>query len=426
MEKISTIKSLENLLVKINPLQRMINSDGLNKSYEIIKSEIPELKLHEYKSGEKAEDWEVPKNWKVNLGFMKDKNNNIIASIDDSLLFVAPYSEGVKGWFSKKEIEKHLMTRKDRPDDFLLQHRNAYDYNLKTWGITLPYRIWENLKDSEYYIEIDVTFKNDTMKVGEIFVKGQSDKIICFTAHIDELCNDDLSACVVGIEFFKYLKMQKDLKYSYQLLLFPELFGPIFYLHNNPKIIQKYLGMINLETVGAGEKLCIKKSINKNSYLENIMRLTINNLKLNFKELDFFQGYLNDEKIFSWPNVGIDSIALQRYPFYQYHTSADNLDVINYDYLFEIIEILETFHNIIEFDYIPKFNGLFPPWLTKRNLYFDTKERPDLNKNKFNNHLLYFIDGKTNLSQICSKYNLDFIEASNYLDQFLKQKIIKK
>ena len=152
------------------------------------------------------------------------------------------------------------------------------------------------------------------MKVGEIFVKGQSDKIICFTAHIDELCNDDLSACVVGIEFFRYLKMQKDLKYSYQLLLLPELFGPIFYLHNNPKIIQKYLGMINLETVGAGKELCIKKSINKNSYLENIMKLTINNMNLNFKELDFFQGYLNDEKIFSWPNIGIDSIALQRYP----------------------------------------------------------------------------------------------------------------
>ena len=55
---------------------------------------------------------------------VRDKDGNIIASTEESELFVAPYSEPIEGWFTKEEIEKHLMTREDVPDLFLLQHRN--------------------------------------------------------------------------------------------------------------------------------------------------------------------------------------------------------------------------------------------------------------------------------------------------------------
>ena len=318
------------------------------------------------------------------------------------------------------------MTRKDRPSDFLLEHRNAYDFNLKTWGITLPYNIWEQLEEDEYYVDIEVSWKEDSMKVGEIFIKGESDQIICFTAHIDELCNDDLSGCVVGVEFFRYLQSLKSHKYSYQLLLLPELFGPIFYLNDNENLISKYLGMINLETVGAGQFLSLKKSLRDNFFMEDMMKLSIKNLNLDFIDLDFFDGNLNDEKIFSWPKFNINSIAIQRYPFKEYHTSSDDLKIINYDYLIEVLKILEQFTTILESDYIPKYTNKFPPWLTKRKLYFDKKNKPDLNKNKFNNHLLYSIDGKTSLSQICLRYNLDFIEAFNYLETFYKQNLIQK
>ena len=74
-----TKDNLENLLKKINPLQRMINSDGLNESFKIIKDYFPELKIHEYSAGEQAEDWIVPQNWSVKKGFIKDKDNKIVS-----------------------------------------------------------------------------------------------------------------------------------------------------------------------------------------------------------------------------------------------------------------------------------------------------------------------------------------------------------
>ena len=49
--------------------------------------------------------------------------------------------------------------------------------------------------DEEYEIFIDVRKDtNRTMKVGELNMPGQSDATISFTAHIDELCNDNLSS----------------------------------------------------------------------------------------------------------------------------------------------------------------------------------------------------------------------------------------
>ena len=139
-----------------------------------------------------------------------------------------------------------------------------------------------------------------------------------------------------------------------------------------------------------------------------------------------FEGYLNDEKIFSWPTINVDSIALQRYPFNEYHTSSDNINIINYDYLIEIINILEYFVYVLEHDYTPSYINFMPPWLTKRNLYFDKVTRPDLDRNKLNNELLYAIDGNLKLSEICTKYNLDFKETFNFIDLFIKQKLIKK
>ena len=75
------------------------------------------------------------------------------------------------------------------------------------------------------------------MKVAEIFLQGETNQTICICAHIDELCNDDLSGCVVAIELIKFLSEIKNRKYSYQVILSPELIGTIFFAGNNMKKI---------------------------------------------------------------------------------------------------------------------------------------------------------------------------------------------
>ena len=417
------VQYMKSLLEEINPLQRMVNSPGIDKAFDIFKRELPESIIHEYPAGTEREDWIVPHSWEVIEGEMVDKDGNIIASIQENMLFVAPYSEEIEGWFSKEEIQKHLRTSIDRPDSFLLEHRNTYNFQLKTWGITLPHNRWTKLPEGKYFIKIKVKWSAGSMKVGEYFLPGKSNKTICFCAHIDELCNDDLSGCIIGMEIMHRLKKMTNRYYSYQLLWLPEMFGSLFYTYENRQKILNTIGMLNLEALGSGDQWCMKKSWQPNSRLEKILRLAMTSKKRYFKELEFFEGYVNDEKIYAWPKINVQGVSLQRFPFKEYHTSDDVPELIDYDIMLEAIDYVEKFVDILEKDYFPKFVNLLPPWLTRRNLYFDSKLDPK-NHDKFNNNLLYNIDGKNSIVDLSHLIGLDFDITFEYLEKLKESGII--
>ncbi len=416
---------MRTLLEEINPLQRMLNSPGLDKTFEIFKREFPDAIIHEYPAGMEREDWIVPRSWEVKTGIMKDEKGKVIASTDESLLFVAPYSEPIEGWFTKDEIASHLMTRKDVPDLFLLQHRNTYDYQLVDWGITLPYNRWIELPEGRYFIKIDVKWGDGSMKLGEYTLPGRRDEIICICAHIDELCNDDLSGCILGMEIMRGLEKIPEREYTYQLLWVPEMFGPLFYAYENPKIINKTIGMLNLEAVGAGEEWCLKKAWKPGTRLERILRNAMKSSELPFRELEFFEGYINDEKVYSWPKINIQGVAIQRFPFREYHTSGDVVELIEDDLMLEALDFSERFIKILENDYVPEYTGQLPPWLTRRELYFDSKLDPE-NNNKYNNHLLYHIDDKLSVMDLSDIAGLKFDVALGYLEQLATAGVIRK
>jgi len=413
-----------NLIKEIFPFQRMINSKGLNNSFNIIEKYLPGLKIHEYEVGSESESWIVPLGWSVINGYMKDKENKEIASTKESVLFVAPYSKPVEGWFSKNEIRSHLSTRKDRPDDFVLEHRNAYNYKLQDWGITLPYNRWNKLTDDLYYINIETEEYENTMKVGEYYIRGNSDETIFICAHIDELCNDDLSGCAVAVELINHIKSLSNLIYSYRLLLVPETIGTIFYFFNNLSTLNKTTGMIFLETLGAGENLCLKKSLSSDSFNE-ILRYAIRKSNSKFVELDFYQGYSNDEKIFEWPTFRFPGVSLLRFPFKEYHTSSDTPEIIKIDYLEQSLEICKNFIDTLEKNYIPIFSKKLPPYLSRFDLYYESNEFPEVFL-KYNNILLYNINGNNSVMDLSRITDLQFEDLYNHLEKFYSLGFINK
>ena len=413
------------LINELSPLQRMINSPGLDKAFEIIKREIPLTEIHEFPSGSICGDWEVPKSWEIKEAYIKDLNNNIITSSSESPLFVAPFSEEVEGCFDKREIENHLTTDKNYTDEFLLEHRNAYNFQLKDWGITLPYKKWISMKDDKYFVKISTIRKDSPMKVAEIFLQGETNQTICICAHIDELCNDDLSGCVVAIELIKFLSEIKNRKYSYQVILSPELIGTIFFAGNNMKKIKNTIAMLNLETVGAGNQWNLKNSLSSSSKIDKSLELSFLTSGIQQKNIGFFEGYGNDERIYSWPTMSIPSVAIQKSPFEYYHTSGDTPERIDPKSLEEAIIISLNFINILEKDYIPSFTNFLPPYLSKRDLYFDRLKDPE-NHNKYNNELLFNINGEKSVVDLCKITNLDFNNVYKYLEKYYKQELISK
>lgn len=419
------IKKIMSLLEEMSVLPRMIVSPGLDQTFEIIKREMPGVIIHEYPSGTECEDWIVPLSWRVTEGFIKDDSGTVIASLDESILFVAPYSEPIDGWFTKDEIKKHLTTRPDRPDAFALEHRNAYDYQLIDWGITLPFNRWQLLSEGRYHVKIEVERKTGTMKVAEYFLHGERQETICICAHIDELCNDDLSGCITAMELMHYIENLTKRQYSYQMLLVPEMIGCLFFVHQNFDKIAKTIGMFNLETIGAGDKWHLKRAFQSNTRMERILRSAMLKTGIPFNEITFFEGYVNDERVFAWPAINIPGVALQRFPFQQYHTSDDTPSIVSGENFIQALEILEYCVNIVENDYVPEYINKLQPWLTKRNLYFDSKQNTD-NYLKFNNTVLYNINGNNSILDLAGLAQLNFFDVYGYLNKFLEQGLLRK
>jgi aminopeptidase-like protein len=423
-KKTSTARMMH-FIREVYPLQRMINSEGLDRAFEIVKKEIPDTVIHEYPAGMECGDWIVPKGWKVRDAYMENRHGVRIADFNDHPLFVAAYSEPVSGWFTKLEILSHVRCHPTKPGAYFLEHRNAYNYKLVNWGITLPKNTWNNLPDEDYYIHIDVEWSERSMKVAEVFIPGQSEDVISISAHIDEICNDNLSGCAAGIEMIRYIQNLARKKYSYQLLLVPETIGTFFYVYNNLDRVRKTIGMYNLETVGSGESWVLKKALTPNSRIEAALTCALQNTGLPYRPIDFFDGYGNDERVYEWPTLKIPGVALQRFPFHEYHSSDDTPDNIDENHLFDAVRISCELIDVMEHDYVPEYTSVIPPWLTRHDLYYDSKDNVE-NFHKFNNLLLFHIDGHKPLSELCRIARIAFCEAYEYLERFAEKGFIIK
>jgi aminopeptidase-like protein len=227
------------------------------------------------------------------------------------------------------------------------------------------------------------------------------------------------------LNLYRQLKQAKNNNLSYLFLIVPETLGTFFYIKYAAESLKNISGVVDLETVGAGKELCFKYSLNSGDKINSIFETGLKDLDITYKALDFFGGYGNDERVFNWPALGIPSVSLMRYPFEQYHTSSDIPELINKDYLFQALEICLKFVEILEMNYIPKYNYTLPPWLTKRNLYFDSIYEKSKNL-QFNNLLMFNINGVNSVTDLCDISGLKFTEIYDYLEKFCLQKLISK
>ena len=89
------------------------------------------------------------------------------------------------------------------------------------------------------------------------------------------------------------------------------------------------------------------------------------------------------------------------------------------------ILICSNLINIIENNYVPFYTDNIPPYLSKRNLYFDRSKDAN-NHDKFNNQLLFNIDGRNNIVDLCKLTGLTFSNIVEYLGLFYQNGILGK
>ena len=409
---------------EVFPVRGLIVSPDIERAFVALQGRFPELTIHRYPSGSIVEDWEVPLAWEAVDGVLEDESCRLLAGLQDSFLFVAPYSEPVDGWFTKNEVAAHARTAPSHSGSFSLEHRNAYNYQLVDWGITLPLNVVTQMSNSgRYHVRIHTRTTPGNLCVAEAVLPGRRPEMICICSQFDELCNDGQASAVFAAELFRWLGTLPNRQFTYQLLLVPELVGTLFFASSNREQLGRTVAMLDLETLGAGERWVLKRGLGQRCSLEQALKIALRDLNADHRVCGFFEGYGNDERVYGWPTIGIPGPALQRYPFSEYHTDLDTPDILDRALLEEAFTICERTLLMLEKNHVPAFTTFLPPWLTKHGLYVDAAMGADAFR--MNNELLFGIDGTRSLLSLCDELGLPFEPTEEYLRRFVEKGLVK-
>ena len=90
------------------PLNRSITGQGNRDTLQYLKKILPDLKILNYKSGEKVFDWTIPDEWHIDEGYIEDEFGNKIIDFKTNNLHILGYSEPVDTWLTLDELNNYL------------------------------------------------------------------------------------------------------------------------------------------------------------------------------------------------------------------------------------------------------------------------------------------------------------------------------
>jgi aminopeptidase-like protein len=369
----------------------------------------------------KCFDWEIPDEWNISDAYITDEQGVKVVDFSKNNLHVLGYSEPVNNkTFSLNQLKEYIYTLPDQPE--VIPYLTSY-YE-RRWGFCMSHNELCSLKDGNYTVNVDSTLEPGFLTLGEAFLPGKTDKeilISCYICH-PSMANDSISGVVLTTDLYKKLS-QIDRYYSYRFLFVPETIGSIAYLsQNQDRVLEKTYGGFVVTCVGGAGMFTYQRSIHKTHVIDRIAENVLKNSGKEYKIRSFrFAG--SDELQYSSPgfNLPVGSLMRTAYPhFTQYHTSADNLDLVTEDALNESLEMYLKVIKGIEGNNVFRNNNPYcSPKLDKRGLYRTLGSQRKRYKEKSRmTWLLNYSNGENSLIDIAEEVDtsiLNLIETSEKL-----------
>ncbi|HEX9730563.1 MAG TPA: DUF4910 domain-containing protein [Thermoanaerobaculia bacterium] len=350
------------------PICRSITGDGVRRTLEILRRIVP-LEVREVPTGTRVFDWEVPREWNVRDAWVKDAHGNRLIDFRRHNLHLLSYSVPVGARMSRAELDLHLHSLPDRPD--AIPYRTSYYQD--RWGFCLPHRLREALPEGDYEVRIDTTLEPGHLTYGELWLPGESDETVLFSAHVchPSLANDNLSGVGVCAHLARLLR-GLELRYSYRFLFVPGTIGAITWLALNEEAARRVRHGLVAANLGDGGRFHYKRSRRGDADVDRAVVRVLADAGEPYEVEDFTPfGY--DERQYCSPGFDLAVGSLTRTPwgrYPEYHTSDDDLELIRPEHLGESLRrCLEVVH-VLEHD--RRYRNLNPncePQLGRRGLY---------------------------------------------------------
>ncbi|MGB0455296.1 MAG: DUF4910 domain-containing protein, partial [Bacteriovoracaceae bacterium] len=239
-----------------------------------------------------------------------------------------------------------------------------FKYYDRDWGLCCSKTFYDSLKDEKYIVEIDSSDENGDLVVGEYFIQGKTDQEIVLMGH---LChpgqfNDNASGCIAGMAIMEELQSrQKDLHYSYRLLIVPETIGSVAWLSENMNKVPNMIAGVFLEMLAVKERpVSFQYSYFGDGPLDTIGTLILESHLQNTIYGEYREIVGNDERQFNSPGIRVPMVSFSRANpsfgkrvkhFNEYHTHFDTVENADMDLFFESMDCVWKMISALESDF---------------------------------------------------------------------------
>jgi aminopeptidase-like protein len=403
-------KTIHDFVGELYPMCRSITGAGVRQTLQWIGRHIP-LEVSEVPSGTQVFDWQVPKEWNIRSAQVRDSSGRNVVDFSRHNLHVVSYSIPVRKTMSLAELRPHLHSLPEHPD--WIPYRTSY-YK-ETWGFCLADRDLRQLPDGQYEVIIDSTLEPGSLTYGEFLVRGEIASEVILYTHVchPALANDNASGIALMTVLAQRWSGRKP-RLSYRFIFGPGTIGSITWLARNEATVERIRHGLVIGLVGDAGPLTYKRSRRGDAAVDRAAHHVLARIR-GAREIDF-APYGYDERQFCSPGFDLPVGRLTRsanaaYP--EYHTSADDLQLVQPQSLAESLSACEQILEILDGD--QRFINTAPkcePQLGRRGLYRATGGT-DLPERE--NALLWVLnqsDGDHSLLDVSERSGLPFATIS--------------
>ncbi len=332
------MKTMMQILRDLTPLNRAVCSRGYDQAVDYLR-ELLSFRVIAVPSSHAHNGWVIPPSWDVEEARIT-KDGRTVYDGTAHPLGVIGLSKSFSGTVSLEELQRPLHYDHRHDDSIPFHYRQQFRSWSRDWGFCVPKRIYDQLVPGDYEVVIRTAEAPGALKILEYKHQGSLDFTIVFGGNLDHAgaANDGLAGCVVGLEVMRRLRDRKT-KFTYALVLSPGIIGSELYLAGlNQSERSQILEGIFLEMLGSATPLAVQESRQSMVSVLHALKASLDHLGLPYRTGPFESIIVNDEYV--WENYGIPMLSFSRFPYPEYHSSRDSMEIIKEASLHEAVDAL--------------------------------------------------------------------------------------
>jgi aminopeptidase-like protein len=383
----------------------------------------------EVPSGTPIFDWTVPREWNVAGAWIADASGRRIVDVAESNLHLLGYSRPVRETLSGAELAEHLHSLPEHPD--WIPYRTAYWAD--TWGFCLSERQRAEIRpDERYEVVVDATLEDGHLTYAEAVLPGESDEEILLTTYVchPSVANDNVS----GIALLAVLGArlaERPLRRTHRLLFSPGTVGPLAWLSRNLEGLPRIHAGAVVACVGDSGPIRYKRSRRGDAPVDRAAAHVLRHARPDALVEDFVP-WGGDERQFCSPGFDLPVGAFTRTPhglYSEYHSSADDLDLISAASLGDSLAALLEIFDVLERDrtYVSR-SPYGEPQLGRRGLYREISAGVPREDEAFQRALMWVLnqaDGTHSLLDTAERAELPFALVAAAADALLEAELVE-